>query len=954
MSDLVVNKAGLPFLLGGATGLAVRIGALNPLDPLPDTANAVFDVSANGSAQDPLHIGGPGSCTVSLKAGTNAALRVARPGSTLANDVGLAPFFAKHPGYLALLLDVGANANGTFGAVLGYGGLSSTATLQAGTQARFVYANAYPKTTAVKDLLPDFLGHVRVPACVGGMPGPGEVSRLEFGGTLKLGLQVGAGYAIKGAPSFELGALHLSERYDLSVIGSIGLSAEVAGVFSIEVRAATDASGAVLDGWARVVVKRSRSDQFAIAGDVKVNAASALKGLPESPDEFLGALLGVNVKSWLHVFERVTTLTDPAQLETEIDALARQFIGEWTGETAQALDRAGFGRVLARVKTVVDQYRGIENTVITAFDRYFGQLTSPALGGRIAKAIESAAHLPSWDSLQGDVDPLLWRIVTELTDGDPLGWMLTKEVAQLQGRASTLLSLVSSRAHAELREVIALVKQRFGLDPLFAELDTLDTIAKLQAQANTRAGAFVHRLTGQVIDRLDQGTAGLLLGRLHQILTSARTFEQTAYAKFTAAVSQTASFALHAEYSRASTDDAFVDVAINVATAEGRQLVQACAMGDFTRALGGDRRDLVRLNEGRLVHRIVKQRTIGVTVAGWQKAFSYSGVDQLIVEADQRLVTEANGGVTAYTSLSLEKVKDRRRNGERTLTNLMLQFAGESTGVLEASDDDRQFLVDAIAGMSARYQLSYSDDRTSAGELARYASFANGIGIDAPALATLLTPIAPGDFGPVTAAYDVRYSQQGLLDAFRCPFNDAAIRDTMRKMILTSYLPRGAELASVGWAYWTSGVYDLWKTGQAAFVKPGPQQYSPIRPSPIAGTAAPASAQLGPERQNLLSTLFYIEDDFVAGLRALADLVARGTRIPPADFARALGRVGGALDRIDRFAESENGAFAVLDELQRRAAPGSVRQSSLTITSRLAGQLVTKVFLPRPEGVAVS
>ena len=946
MSDFVVNKAGLPFLLGGATGLAVRIGSLNPLEPLPNTAGVVFDVSANGTARDPVDIGGAGSCTVSLAAGTHATLRVARPGSQPANDYALTPFFAKHPDYLALLLDVGANANGTCDAGVGYAGLSATATLQAGTQARFVYVNAYPKATAVKDLLPAFLCRVRVPALVSDTPGPGEVSRLEFGGTLKLGLQVGAGYAIKGAPSFDLGALHLSERYDLSVIGTVGLSAEVAGLFSIEVRAATDAGGNRIDDWARVIVKRSRSDRFAIAGDVKVHATSALKGLPESPDEFLGALLGVNVKSWLHVFERVATLTDPAQLKTEIDALARQFIGEWTGETLHTLDRAGLGRVLARVKIAVDQYRGLENTVISAFDRYFNQLTSPALGGRIAKAIESVANLPSWDSLHGDVDPLVWRIVTELTDGDPLGWILTKEVARLQARASALLALVSSRAHAELREVIALVKQRFGLDPLFSELDKLDTIAKLQAQANTRAGAFVHRLTGQVIDGLDQGKAAALLDRLHRVLTSARSFEKTAYAKFTAALSQTASLALHAEYSRAATDDAFVDVAINLGTAEGRRLLQACALGDFTDALGGNRRDLVRVNEGRLVHRIVKQRTVGVTVAGWQKAFSYSAVDQLIVEADQRLVTEANGGVTAYTTLSLEKVRDRKRNGERTLTNLMLQFAGESAGVLEASDDDRQFLVDAIAGMSARYQLSYSDDRTSAGELARYAAFANGIGIDVPALATLLTPVSPGDFGPVTAAYDVRYSQQGLVDAFRCPFNEAAIRDTMRKVILTSYLQRGAELASVGWACWTCGVYDLWKAGQGAFVKTGPQVYSPIRPSPFTGTAAPASVQIGPERQSLLSTLYYVEDDFVAGLRALTDLIGRGARIPPADFARALGRVGSALDRIDRFAESENGAFAVLDELQRRAAPGSVRQSSLTITSRLGGQPVTKVFLP--------
>ena len=47
MSDIVVDKAGLPFVLGGATDLAVRVGSLNPLAALPDGADAVFDVKVN-------------------------------------------------------------------------------------------------------------------------------------------------------------------------------------------------------------------------------------------------------------------------------------------------------------------------------------------------------------------------------------------------------------------------------------------------------------------------------------------------------------------------------------------------------------------------------------------------------------------------------------------------------------------------------------------------------------------------------------------------------------------------------------------------------------------------------------------------------------------------------------------------------------------------------------------
>src|SRR5690349_3684122 len=144
MGNILIDKAGLPFVLGGATALAVRIGDLNPLAPLPDAAGTVFDVSANGSANTPLDIGGAGSSTVSLKAGATAALRVVRPGSTLANDFGLTAFFARHPDQLALLLDVGANANGSFDGGIGYAALTAGTTLAAGAQARFAYARAYP------------------------------------------------------------------------------------------------------------------------------------------------------------------------------------------------------------------------------------------------------------------------------------------------------------------------------------------------------------------------------------------------------------------------------------------------------------------------------------------------------------------------------------------------------------------------------------------------------------------------------------------------------------------------------------------------------------------------------------------------------------------------------------------------------------------------------------------
>lgn len=83
-----------------------------------------------------------------------------------------------------------------------------------------------------------------------------------------------------GAPSFEIGQLQLSKHYDVSVIGELGVIAQVAGNCQVEVRSPcrTHASGT---NWARVIVRKSRSNAFQIAADVNVGASSDLQRLPD-------------------------------------------------------------------------------------------------------------------------------------------------------------------------------------------------------------------------------------------------------------------------------------------------------------------------------------------------------------------------------------------------------------------------------------------------------------------------------------------------------------------------------------------------------------------------------------------------------------------------------------------------------------------------------------------------
>ena len=164
--------------------------------------------------------------------------------------------------------------------------------------------------------------------------------------------------------------------------------------------------------------------------------------------------------------------------------------------------------------------------------------------------------------------------------------------------------------------------------PLFAELSKLDSVPKLKAEAETRLGGVVQRLLGDDLAKLQVSELGAVVTRLHAVLGRVDGFEQDVYAKITEATKQTATLNAHAEYRRASDDEALIDIAINTSTEEGRQLLRAAALGDFQKSLSAFRPELVRLNQGRLTHNLVKESAVSVNVIGWHAGWHFQGMEQ--------------------------------------------------------------------------------------------------------------------------------------------------------------------------------------------------------------------------------------------------------------------------------------------------------------------------------------
>jgi hypothetical protein len=123
-------------------------------------------------------------------------------------------------------------------------------------------------------------------------------------------------------------------------------------------------------------------------------------------------------------------------------------------------------------------------------------------------------------------------------------------------------------------------------------------------------------------------------------------------------------------------------------------------------------------------------------------------------------------------------------------------------------------------------------------------------------------------------------SERTISRWFATPIDSNEVRRIMRMVVLASFV-RVPGSTDIGWCYWTPGVYDLWKQGRAAFSNfISARKFSPLAASPFGQMPAPASATIEPEQLKILSSLYSIEDDFVAGLAALDSMVHQSENFP--------------------------------------------------------------------------
>ncbi len=969
MPNIDLTKTDIPFWSGGSGSLRVQANVADLEQQLTPGDNDLFSLGFNIAGGHSFAIGAPDSVKLGIEAGTNTRLTPLWSSSSaerlkLLEDYGLQDYFdppQNHDNHLLMLLTSGANADASVNGKYNYSVLSMEASLKAGADASYALLRSYPADTPARAVITDFFRGLRLPANVSEPLAADELIVFEYGGYLRFGASLGVGYEMSGAPSFEINQLQFAEKYAFSLMGRLSFGANIAGRFKVEVRQGSS------QGWARIVVRKSRAKAFSVAADVAATTAFEQEGLPEASDEFLSAIIGLNSKNWLNMLGQIQDLTDFNKLENQLDELAKSYIEKLTEKAFDALaDQTQLDEALAKINRVVAAYNDLGNHAVTLFDRYFDKAQNK-VDDKLERALQTIRDAADWnklkDELNGGANGILWDVVNQLTEGDSLGWMLgnikvgnhsINSLDEIKHRADKGLSLIRDQSHAGIRRAIALAKTEFPLDRFARELGSINWV-ELKNLSDRRLAGFVERLIGKSIDNLSNNELGKAVTKFHEALDAVENFKTTAYGKIKEALDHSLQFQFHAEYSRATEHKALIDFELDLTTDAGKRLMKFAGHGDFAEVLAAYDTGAVKLHEGVLTHKVTKQSKFSVNIIGWHLGWNYQGLDRVITQAEQRISADANGRLTIISAFDLQKERERIRNGERVYTNLLLRFIGESKGKVQFDRSNQTYLVDAITGMTARYNLMIDDPSTTQQELARYLSFADDFGLATSdeaaeaALIPLLPTDAQGNFGETSVKYEVRFTEEGLRSLFTTPFtlsDELFLRRVMRLIVLANSLNKGATRVARAWCYWTPGIQVLWAQGQAAFTNhASTREFSPIAPSPLKNLTAPSKAALIPSELHQLHTLYSIEESMIKGIRNLSKIVQSPGQFSPRDFEKKMENFGDALKLYDNFDGGENTVFALFDKLIHRDSTGArQRNSSLTLTSRLDGQKATKML----------
>ncbi|MGE0450316.1 MAG: hypothetical protein AB7Q29_12135 [Vicinamibacterales bacterium] len=941
--------------LGGRGELAVTPSpslstALSPTAPFPDGVGQLIAQKGAGAAPE-LTFGSPAvRCTANFGAESGLQLTLVRTSDASGLPPGASPPAEDR---LGVLLKIEARANVAAGAAVGApAGFSFGLSAKAGAQVALQRYLEFRKDTPARGILEAVFADVRLPhsrGVVADLPQPGEVVVFCYDGFLELAAALNWGYSLTGSESFEIRDIDTRLKYALRAKARVGLNYRLAGEYSIGLRRGH------ADGWARLTVRKRDDARFQASAGFDFTGRADLAGLPDTPNEFLAAFLGADVKSVLETLDQAVAATDIDELEKRAGKLLSGLLAElserWTGGP---LDSSQLGVVLGGVRKAIEAYKSVDvrvvQTVVELYEKAVGAQKS-----RLEDTLRSVSTLSTPQDLAAITDQDAWSVIQQIVGGDIFRLASAESLAifgELRAVASSALRMLVAPDFEPLRDLIDAARARLKIDDLFGQLEPLSSAKDLRQLRDKTLQGLVERIVGRAFDEIEAREFAAVAREVNGALAQLQTFKNAFAEKMEKALHQSVELRINALYTRARADSTLVDVEIDVRTPPGEALFQEALSGRMRPMLDAARRASgIIVHDALLTHELTRASQLQINAFGWQ----HKRLVELVTKTEISLQAHSGGLVQVFTTAAtLKQIEESgRKHKERMQTNFLLRMTGETFGAF-ADAENREYLVRTFERMSVDYDLLQSDDMTDVDELTEYVSLGGLLGLVPDGTIALLRSQFGRRLGKVKASYKVRFHHTAVHDAFVALSGErleSVVRSAARRLVAAAFVRRKSRsLAAVGLAY-RDGAALLQKHRANLLDK---QSITVSLPAWLAdGGGKRVSIDL--QGRELLRTLFSIEESLAARFVALDLLIDDARRrqraVAVAELEKAVEEVlacGAQMDAIG----GPNSFFGVFDALVRIGGLGKAHRESVFVLELTppGGDTVTKFFMDSEPG----
>lgn len=928
-------------------------GGLQTAEAFKSSVTEVLDTGGSGD-KGGLTFGDPNGLSMTASVGGGGATKVELIWPQSPSEFGKAYGIVVPNGRVSARLHLEGQAGGTLsgGMPLAAGFANFDFGLKAGSNVAYDRVCEYDATMTSLALLQDLISGLALPQRTGtpaSLPKSGELFVFAYGGFLDLTAGLSAGYELLGHQGYTLRDLSTVIEYGLRLKGSVNVGFKIGGNFEIASRLGSDPNSV------RLTVKKARAFQTDFAAAFQADAIAAVNGLPGSADEFLSALLGADVRRSLEIFQKIRADADLDTLQKDVDKILARTVSnlatKWIG---RALDQVNLKPFQDIVGQVVDEYRGVDQTLVNTVVHLYQDNVEQGTVDRMTAALRKIIALNSRDDLAALDDADAWKLLARL--GGNLTTLLSDDNAlgEVKKVAQAALDFAEGRWQPRLRNLVDELKAQFHLDQLFGQLAQYATKDGLLRLTDTTLQGVVERLLGLAWEKIKASDVGKAAAQLKAALDKVDEFKETWYAKLGAALHQQFSLTANYAFTRASANDALIDVEIDVSTPAGQKLFDTAVRGRFADVFDPANARLLRVHRGVLTHQLTDSAHVLINVLEW----SETQLVEVMSRTKNSMEVQSTGLVNVFTTDA--SVKQRvERKGYQLESAFLIGLAGDASQAQTAGRGKApDYLIETLRKIGVTYDLAVSDKVTTTAELTQYLELAEYLRL-IPSASTLAAELAaefPNGLGAVTATYVAKYDSEAIVDAFsktsKAPLKDI-VRQASRYLVSAHLINSSnplSDLVTMGFAYRDAGnaaLYD--QQGFTAFRDANSTVTIPAWFTKAAPRQVPLPSG-GFIRQQLI-TLYGLEHDLADGLAKLDETIdtarSRRAAVGEAELENAARKfVDNAAD-INTYG-TINTFFAIFDAFVQQSA-GARPASTLILQITPAGSetAVTKYLMSR-------